>query len=381
MLVENLSTNCLLRAYPFAKILDYDLDLIGPVTKNGLFPPIRKDRTINYKPVRKETIFPFYLNTINKIKNKIDGDIVHAFKTTANSFYPALKSKKKIILDIDDWESQYMVDSFLSPNPLSIAKFTLADLYIPESYFIKKHLEKQAKKANAIITSSKTLQRMYGGTWIPTGPDTNYFNPNNFTGKKIREEFNLKDKTVVLFMGTPKKHKGIQELIQAIKVARKDNENIHLLIVGAGKQSSYLNIPFLHPAYTEQLKSQQGITIEGYRDHKEMPEFLAAADIVCIPHKNTKSSNAQLPIKIFEPMSMAKPVITTNTTDMKEIFQDCGTVIRPDSSKHLAQAIINYSNDKSLRNKHGKKARQECIKKYSWKVMKKKTEEVYESIT
>ena len=79
-------------------------------------------------------------------------------------------------------------------------------------------------------------------------------------------------------------------------------------------------------------------------------------------------------------MSMGKATITTDTTDMKHIFKDCGTVIEPDSAKALAQAIINYTNDNKLRNKHGKNARQECVKKYSWKIMKKKTEAVYESL-
>ncbi len=79
-------------------------------------------------------------------------------------------------------------------------------------------------------------------------------------------------------------------------------------------------------------------------------------------------------------MAMQKPVITTDTTDMKEIFSNCGTIIQPGNTNALTQAINSYANDKSLRNKHGRKARQEAIKKYSWKVMKKKTEAVYESL-
>ena len=79
-------------------------------------------------------------------------------------------------------------------------------------------------------------------------------------------------------------------------------------------------------------------------------------------------------------MAMAKPVITTDTTDMKEIFTNCGTVIAPDALDELAQAIQHYAEDKDLRRKHGKIAREECIKKYSWRIMKQKTEEVYESI-
>ncbi len=374
---ENLSQNGSLRVYPFAKLMgqDHDVTVLGPIEKKGIFTPIKNDLTIKYKATPKKFIFPFYLKNQRDVYKELNNtDLIHAFKITAWSYLPSIlnkmKTKKKIVLDIDDWESQYVVDNFLFANPLKIIQFTFVDAYTPESYFIKKILEKQVKKADAVITSSKTLRNIFGGTWIPTGPNTEYFNPENFSGKKIREEFQLEDKIIILFMGTPKEHKGVGELIQAVKELQEKNESLYLVIVGADKDNPYVKT----------LKQENGITLIDYRDNKEMPYFLAAADIVCVPHKNTKSANAQLPIKIFEPMSMEKPVITTNTTDMKEIFQDCGLVIEPNSIEELKKAILTYINDPELRKRHGKRARKECIEKYSWKIMKKKTQEVYDSL-
>ncbi|MDP3728475.1 MAG: glycosyltransferase family 4 protein [bacterium] len=374
---ENLSTNVYLRAYPFAKLMseDHDVTVLGPIEKKGLFLPIKNDLSIKYSPIPKKYFLPCYLQNQKEIYKQLnDAELIHAFKVTAWSYLPSLlqkiKNKKKIVLDIDDWESQYILDYYLKPNPIKLAQFTFVDAYTPESYFIKKILETQIKKADAVITSSKTLQKMFGGTWIPTGPNTDYFNPENFSGKNIRKEFHIEDKTIILFMGTPKKHKGVDELIQAVQELKVQNESIHLLIVGAEKDNPYV----------QTLKTNKDITLVAYREHKEMPDFLAAADIVCIPHKNNKSANAQLPIKIFEPMAMEKPVITTDTTDMKEIFQDCGQIIKPDSVPALKESILTYLDDKSLRIKHGKQARQECIEKYSWKIMKKKTQLVYDSL-
>ena len=386
MTCTDLSRNSLLRVYPFAKVIgeEHEVEVVGPVKKLGIYPPVRNDKDVKYVSLPTRTVFPFYLKTLRDVKSKLDGDIIHAFKPTFQSFLPALMKKKKVVLDIDDWESQYVVDAFLSANPLDVAKFCLVDAYVPESYFVKKIIEKQIAKANAVITSSKTLQRKFGGTWIPTGPSTEYFNPENFNGKKIREEFGLQGKKVVLFMGRPKLHKGMGELVSAIQKLRERDESVHLLIVGAGKDVPYGLMKYLKKGkdstYVNNLSSKDGVTVEGYRDHKEMPEFLAAADVVCVPHRNTLSANAQLPIKIFEPMAMQKPVVTTNTTDMKEIFAGCGTVVRPDSVQSLVEGIREYVEDKELRLKHGRKARKECVEKYSWKIMKRKTEAVYESL-
>ncbi|MBI5797744.1 glycosyltransferase family 4 protein [Candidatus Woesearchaeota archaeon] len=373
---ESLSTNSLTRAYPFAKIMgeNHKVTVVGTISKQGIYPPLQNDKGICYKTIPEKRIFPFYLKNTYDIYKNLDADIIHAFKPLLNSYLPSLIKKRKthtkLILDIDDWESQFMIDNYLSKKPIELAKFTFVDLYMPESYFLKKLLEKQTKKADAIITSSRTLQRMFGGAWIPTGPNTELFNPEKYNGKRIREEFQLENKTVILFSGAPKKHKGIQDLIDVVKELRKENEAIQLLIVGADKSNPYV----------KELKAEPGITLEGFRSYEEMPEFMAAADIVCIPHRNTKAANAQLPIKTFDPMAMARPVITTDTTDMKEIFQNCGFIIPPDNKEALKKAIQTYIDDKQLRIKHGQKAREECIQKYAWPIMKKKTQEIYESL-
>jgi len=83
---------------------------------------------------------------------------------------------------------------------------------------------KLVKKADGIITSSKTLQKKFGGTWIPSGPNTDYFDPEKYDKKKIRKEFGIeKDDKLLLFCGTPKEHKGVRILVEAFnKLDRED---------------------------------------------------------------------------------------------------------------------------------------------------------------
>lgn len=47
----------------------------------------------------------------------------------------------------------------------------------------------------------------------------------------------------------------------------------------------------------------------------------------------------QMPAKIFEAMAMAKPIISTNVSNIPEILQDCGWIVEPENPIQLAKTI------------------------------------------
>ena len=376
LISSTLSSNPFIRVYPFGRILSerFDTKIIGPVNSNGIYEPLRNEKW-NLQPVKEKKFFPFYLKTFYDLCKNVNSDVVHVFKPKVYSFGVGLILKllknKKVILDIDDWESQYVLDNYFSYNPVDIMKFCLVDAYMPESYFSKKILEKLRNYSDRIIVDALVLQKMFGGTYIPSGADTDLFNPEKYKSKIVRDKFNLeKDDILISFTGTPRKHKGILELIQAVDEARKINGNIKLMIVGASKDNPFAN----------ELRKKEGIIVENYQPHSEIPKYISAADIIAIPLKNNPSAMKQMPYKIFEMMSMAKPIIATGVADIPVALDKCGKVIEPNNVLQLKEAILEYVDNKKLRISDGKKAREKCIKEYSFKVVRKRIFEVYDKI-
>jgi len=100
-----------------------------------------------------------------------------------------------------------------------------------------------------------------------------------------------------------------------------------------------------------------------------------------MPLRSNPSAMTQMPYKIYEMMSMAKPIIASKVADIPIALENCGKVIEPKNEPQLKEAILEYASNKSLRISYGKKAREKCIKNYSFNVIRKKLFEVYDSLS
>lgn len=171
-----------------------------------------------------------------------------------------------------------------------------------------------------------------------------------------------------MFCGTPRKHKGLDELVEAINIINRND--IKLMIVGEGEQSLYVQDLI--------KKSQNTVIISGYQPHSKMPELLSIADLIALPQRKTLFSTAQVPGKVFEAMAMAKPIIASNISDLPEIIDGCGWIVEPENPEQLAEKIQYVVNNSEEAETMGNKARQKCIEKYSWDAMEEILLKVFE---
>ena len=99
-------------------------------------------------------------------------------------------------------------------------------------------MEKLIFLANENIVVSKNLKKRFGGTIIVHGADTKFFDPKNFDKNLIKEKLDLrKEYKYILFSGMPREHKGLEELIKAIK--NVNYNHLKLVIVGGDTKNSY----------------------------------------------------------------------------------------------------------------------------------------------
>ena len=167
-----------------------------------------------------------------------------------------------------------------------------------------------------------------------------------------------------LFIGRLIKDKGIFEYINAARVIRKKFPHVVFNVIG--------------PFWTQNLKKNtitqiqlQSWIDEGVIDYlgekKDVRKFIAEADCIVLPSYREGTSNT-----LLEAASMAKPVITTNTTGCKEIVTDnitgflCRVKDEYDLAAKMEQMILLPEDE---RNEMGEKARIKIIKEYDKQIV------------
>jgi len=382
VLTPDLSHNCLGRAYLLAKILQrhYEVEIVGPIFGDGIWKPVANDKSITYKSVEIYGRFRPYLQ-IKELAKKIEGDVIYASKPLFTSFGVGLLKKlfnrKPLILDIDDWQMGFIKENYsnssLTHRFKSLATSALY-LYGVGSYWNNLIGENLSHFADEITVSNRFLQRKFGGEIIWHARNTKAFDPNKFDKYVLREQYGVrKTKKVVMFFGTPRTYKGIDDLIKAMSVIK--DPDVILVIVGLDYKDSYcLN---LIGTAKRRLGEERFIGF-GLQPFEEIPKFLAMADVVAIPQRKNFATIGQIPAKIFDAMAVAKPIIATNVSDLPEILDGCGWIVEPENQEQLAETIQYVLNNPEKAEEIGLKSRQKCIDKYSWDAMEKVLVKVFE---
>lgn len=372
ILSPDLSDNCLGRAYLLAKILQrrYEVEIVGPVFGNGIWKPVANDKSITYKFVNITGRFKPYLQ-IRKLSQKIDGDVIYASKPLFTSFGVGLLikvvQKKPLILDIDDWEMGFKKESNKSLSLSHSIKDLVSSglfLYGMGSYWNILFMEKLAPFSDKITVSNTFLKDKFGGAIACHGRDTKAFDPKRFNIDLVKEKYGIeKSKKIVMFFGTPRLHKGIEDLIKAISVI--EDQDVVLVIVGIDDRDQYSK------NLAKTTKKTLGRRFKGFglQPFETVPEFLTMADIVVIPQRKNFSTMGQMPAKVFDAMAMAKPIIASKISDLPEILDGCGWIVEPENPEQLAEKIQYVLDNSEEAKAMGNKARQKCIEKYSWDAM------------
>ena len=162
----------------------------------------------------------------------------------------------------------------------------------------------------------------------------------------------------LLFVGRVNPIKGIEYLLEAIKLL--DSQNLTLSIVG---DTSFL------PEYTQMIRDKienlgikDRVKLEGkIEDADKLLEIYKASDIFVLPSLWDTS-----PIAIIEAMCVGLPIVATNVGGIPEWVEDGvnGILVPPKDPKALANAILSLIKDPYLR---GKMARQGYKKSFQFR--------------
>ncbi len=354
LLCFDLSDNSLGRAALLAQALSryYDVELIGPAKSGAIWSPLSDTKLpVKWFPWKR---YPAFFRTLREILRAVDGDILYACKLRPTSFGIALLKKwqtgKPLIVDIDDWELGFFYHSGFWGK---MGRFL--NLSNPNGLPYTWLMEKLVGFADGITVSNHFLRKRFSGEILYHCRDTSVLDPAKYDPAKIKQKLRLEEKKIIMFLGTPRGHKGVEDLIASMEQVRA--RDAHLVIVGGDAESS---------------PDVDRVTIVSKVPFAELGEYLSAADIVVVPQRLTSDTVGQMPAKIFDAMAMSKPIITTPVSDIPEVLGDCGYFIEPGNIPQLAETIDYIFEHREEARLKGHKARERCMELYDLKVLEKK---------
>jgi|GEM_PF-3470226 len=355
IIVWDISHNALGRGYMLADILsrDFEVKIVGFIFgKYGysIWEPL-KDLNI---PVVKYSgcQFPYFTYCLEAIAEEIEADAVLVSKPRLPSLQLGLLMKyrynKPLLLDIDDYELGFFASREKGPEE--------DDIFRPYGEAWTWFCESLVEHVDQVLVSNAALQEKYGGIIIPHARDEELFNPELYSKEKRRKELGIppEDK-IILFMGTPRKHKGLFDLLEAVK--KCGDPSYKLCVMGDFS--------------SKKLKSKLQDADDGRlillpdQPFQEVAQNIAIADLVCLLQKeDNQISQYQLPAKVVDAIAMGIPVLATRTPPLEPLINK--GVVYPTDLDSLAKDISEILNTGDYYRKAQLEKRNIFLEEYSY---------------
>lgn len=197
------------------------------------------------------------------------------------------------------------------------------------------------RSATRIVTVTEAFRENLVGRGIPAekvvtitnGADTSFWRPTPDEGKALRQELGLQAAFVVLYIGAHGISQGLSAQLRA--AARLSHlPQVRFLFVGEGADKEKLQAE----AARLKLTNVQFLPAVG---KDRVREFYALADLCSVPLRNIRLFDTFIPSKMFEIMSMERPILASLSGEAAEILQRSGAaiVVPPEDDAAIATSI------------------------------------------
>jgi glycosyltransferase involved in cell wall biosynthesis len=201
---------------------------------------------------------------------------------------------------------------------------------------------------------------------IPTGVDIQRFHPG-VLNEETKQALGIQ--VAQLVVGTVsflRPEKGLDVLIDAVSLLRKEFSRVCCLIVGAGQERQKL----LKQISQQQLEGT--VVLAGFRE--DIPELLRIMDVFVLP-----SLEEGMPQSLLQALATERAVVASAIGGVPEIVQNgqTGFLVPPRDPSALAEKIGWLFRDPEQRKMLGQAGRRVIEQDYSMEAMLTKTEQLY----
>ncbi len=302
-------------------------------------------------------------------------DVVHIFKPIGYSglagMWLAAFSRVPLVVDTDDWEGTGGWND-VNPYPQFWKRFfDFQERWLP-------------RHADAVTVASRTLQTQVWGfgvppervVYLPNGPDP-LLRQGKATGEKrraeIRARLGIGDALLAIYVGHIPHGNDLDIALDALPRIVAAAGDVRLLIVGDGDGRLALE------RRVRQLGLEERVIFTGWVKQREVPLYLAAADVAIYPYRDTLINRAKCAGKVIEYMAMGKAVVTGRVGMNREyiVHGESGLLTQPGDVDDFAAAVVRVLTDRALATKLGHNAEARIWAEFDWDARVKEIERAY----
>lgn len=169
-------------------------------------------------------------------------------------------------------------------------------------------------------------------------------------------------------------YEGLDDLVDAVIMARGQGTDLRLLIAGEG-----VALPELRERAAV-LGDKAVFT--GRVSQSEAIEYQLGLDAIVVPRKNEPVCRLVTPIKPIEAMGLARPVIISDLPALRELVPDtAGLRAKPEDPHDLAALLSELACDDTARKRFGDNGREHVLGTRRWKDIGLRYGQVYSQLT
>lgn len=210
-----------------------------------------------------------------------------------------------------------------------------------------------------ITTVSPSLQHKIRNSFgkhaiiLPNGVNKKFFSAANMKPKLIND---IKGKLSIGFAGTLNHWIDFEAMRN---LANLYPENAFILM---GKRGHFANEN--QEKSLEELLNLENVHYLGPIPYEELPGYLHQMDVLLLPRRSSKSSEASNPLKLYEYLAVGKPIVTSGfpiPSEIRSLIYHCQSNECLKNSMDLAIHEL-----QSKRKKVARQQRQACAKRNTW---------------
>lgn len=206
-------------------------------------------------------------------------------------------------------------------------------------------------------------------TLIPMGIDSEHFAAASASAQ-LKERYQLGDFTL-LSVGRLSKEKGIDSLLQAVKILQAAGKKFKALVVGSGPLEEQLK------KYIVDNSLDEFVVMTGWVSSAELPSYYKTADVMVGPSLFEAQG-----LVFLEALAAGLPVITTNSGGMVDFIKEGqnGFLVPPNSPSEIAEKVTALYENRALLHSLAAAAAPSVREEYSWSSVTKRYVNVFKAL-